>query len=206
MKMPLIFKLTLLLICIFFLPNGFAQYQTYTQFSLPEGMKARIGKGSITGQLAFSPDGTRFAVGCTIGIWIYNTRTGEEINLLTHPYAEAVSFSPDGRTVASGNVTIHLWDVKTGTHLKTLTGHPREVRSVAFSPDSLTLVSSGTVVDSALNLWDVATGEHKKTITGHMQYVYSIAFSPDGRYLSHRNLGRHGIFVGCWHGNTTSYS
>ena len=37
---------------------------------LPEGAKARFGKGMITGNFANSNDGKRLAVTCAIGIWI----------------------------------------------------------------------------------------------------------------------------------------
>ena len=55
----------------------------------------------------------------------------------------SVSFSPDGRTLASGSYddTIRLWEVSTGRHLRTLTGHTSLVFSVSFSPDGQTLAS-----------------------------------------------------------------
>lgn len=47
---------------------------------LPEGAKARLGKGQING-IAYSPDGTRLAVSSTTGIWIYDTQSGHELDL-----------------------------------------------------------------------------------------------------------------------------
>jgi hypothetical protein len=46
--------------------NVFAQ--AYMQEHLPEGAKARIGKGYVY-ELAYSPDSTKLAVASTIGIW-----------------------------------------------------------------------------------------------------------------------------------------
>ncbi len=200
MKMRLF---TILLILLFvstvYLPLSYAQ--DYTTWDLPEGAMKRFGKGSIE-EIAYSPDGTRLAVASNIGIWIYDAQTGEELNLFTghgkelgsHPTLAysvlSVSFSPDGKTLASGSVddTIRLWDVATGDTIRTLTGHKRDVYSVAFSPDGKTLASASKTV----RLWDVRIGETILTLPegslstggGHTDDVYSVSFSPDGKTLA----------------------
>ena len=166
--------------------NTFAQ--DYTQWSLPAGAKARLGKGEISGQIAYSPDGTRLAVGSGIGIWLYDTTTYQPVALLTGytSWVLSVAFSPDGRTLASGSGywdnTIRLWDVGSGLHKRTLTGHVYGVLSVAFSPDGRTLASGSW--DDTICLWDVESGALKHTLMEHTEEVYSIAFSPDGRTLA----------------------
>lgn len=48
--------------------------QDSTQSHLPEGIKARLGKGTAT-RIEFSPDNTEIAVGSSVGLWIYDAKT-----------------------------------------------------------------------------------------------------------------------------------
>ena len=163
----------------------FSDNGNHRQLGLPKEAKTRFGKGDAT-EIQYSPDGTRFAVGSTIGIWLYDAETGQEIDLLTghRGLVLCVSFSPDGKTLASGSRdnTVRLWDTNTGQHKKTLTGHTGWVYSVSFSPDGKTLASGS--VDQRVHLWDTATGTHKQTLKGHTGYISSASFSPDGKTLA----------------------
>ena len=143
-----------ILAILVFTPNTFAQDSP--QWHLPEGAKARLGKGSIF-EIAYSPDGTRLAVAGSIGIWLYDTQTGEELNLLTGHTGgvSSVAFSPDGNTIASGSYddTVRLWDANTGRHIRILTGHTFAVFSMAFSPDGSKIASGGA--DGTVLLWEL---------------------------------------------------
>jgi WD40 repeat protein len=77
---------------------------------------------------------------------------------------------------ASGDRTIKIWDIETGSCLKTLTGHTDWVRSVAFSLDGQILASGSA--DCTIKLWDVADGKCLKTLTEHTGWVREVAFSP----------------------------
>ncbi len=97
--------------------------QDYLRWGLPEGALLRLSKGDVL-EVAWSPDGTRLAVGNSLGIWLYDAQTGAEVSLLTG-HTSRVSclvFSRDGMTLASGSHdhTVRLWDVASGageTHL-----------------------------------------------------------------------------------------
>ena len=63
--------------------NRNASAPKHTQWHLPKGAKVRLGKGWLSSNVAWSTDDKRLAVGSSIGIWVYDARTGEEIALLT---------------------------------------------------------------------------------------------------------------------------
>ena len=190
MKTKIFFSLMFLIVSMFLcVAHTAAEYEPYTQWGLPEGAKARLGKGSIE-NVMYSLDRTRLAIISSIGIGLYNAHTSEEIAFFrgsTHVFA--VAFSPDSTTLAGGseNGDILLWDATSGTLKNTLEGHTDEIGSVAFSPDGTTLASTSTNLngtDTAVRLWDVASGTNKAMLEGHTGVVQSIAFSPDGTTLA----------------------
>ena len=186
MKRTVFFSLTLLLLSTLFLSDSFAQNNP--QWQLPEDSIARYGKGWIAG-LQYSPNGDRLAVATAIGIWLYDTETLQEVDLLTGQTAiyenatyspSSMAYSPDGTILASGgwDRAIRLWDTATGEDIKILTGHRSGVRSLAFSPDGKILASGS--YDDTVRLWDVDTGETLHTLAEHTDRVNNVAFSPNG--------------------------
>ena len=149
---------------------------------------------------------------------LWDVATGQEKSILTgHRYdVEAVTFSPDGATLASGSRdgTVRVWDVDTGQQKHRLINEKYPDRlsnpwvvSVVFSPDGLTLASANR--DTTVRVWDVETGQEKHTLTQHTGRALSVAFSPDGMTLASagqdstvRGMGR-GNGAGKTHPHTT---
>ncbi|KAK1259214.1 hypothetical protein QJS04_geneDACA010205 [Acorus gramineus] len=97
-------------------------------------------------------------------------------------HAEAVlsvSFSPDGRQLASGSgdTTVRIWDLNTQTPLYTCTGHKNWVLCIAWSPDGIHLVSGSKAGE--LLIWDPKTGKQSgNPLTGHKKWITGIAWEP----------------------------
>lgn len=147
------------------------------RLGLPEGAKLRLGKGEIK-DFAYSPDGTRLAVATTVGIWIYDGHTGEELAVPGYTdFVRSIAFSPDGKTFASSsNRAIYLWDTDTGKEKRIITGSGTSGTRLLFSLDGLLLASANA--NSSVYLWDPHTGTHRFNFAGD-----KMSFSPDGSTL-----------------------
>ncbi|OMJ65242.1 hypothetical protein SteCoe_38714 [Stentor coeruleus] len=109
----------------------------------------------------------------------------EEYMLTDHnSYVACVSFSQDGRFLASGSYDklIKIWNFIKKREECTLTGHKETVTSLSFSPECMLLASG--LWDGLIKMWNIAEKKEEYTLTGHSEKVTSMSFSPDGRFLA----------------------
>ena len=104
-----------------------------------------------------------------------------------------IAVDPSGCWLASaGEEAVYLWDLTTGSLVRSLEGHTDFINDVAFSPDGRLLASSSgrpmsdtmAATDFTVRLWDVATGEPVAVLNGHAAQSIMIEFQPAGSLLA----------------------
>ena len=89
-----------------------------------------------------------------------------------------VAFSPDGKTLASTDGTVRLWNLSTGQEIRNLVGRDAELDAVAWSPDGHRLATAGS--DGVVVVWNADTGDPIGASAAHPTRLGAVAWSPDG--------------------------
>jgi WD40 repeat protein len=146
--------------------------------------------------VAFSPDGKLFSM-CSLQtptIKIFDSATGEEEGGFRGIRTNCIAFTPDGKSLASGDTQglVKLWDLKQASPIgfrhKTRESYVwRWIKAVAFHPEGR-LIATGCR-DNAVRLWD-AEGNLVRTWEGPTprgnyweDAIWSLAISPDGKQI-----------------------
>jgi WD40 repeat protein len=105
------------------------------------------------------------------------TLRASQLRALQNGVAGGISYSPDGKLIASGcdDHSVRVWDADAGIQLLTLSGHAGKVSCVSFSPAGEILASASH--DQSVKLWDAKTGSERKTLYGHASPITSMEFS-----------------------------
>lgn len=136
--------------------------------------------------IIFGPDGKTFFV--ILGgnsIWEFSAFKGGKVaEFRADSTVTSIAVAPKGKELVAGysDGSIRIWQINTGTQIKSWTGHQGFVSSVAYSPNGFEIASTGS--NDSVKFWDSKTGfplgESKTRGT-----VRSISYSPNGELIAY---------------------
>jgi WD40 repeat protein len=153
---------------------------------------ATWGKGIAT-STAWSPNGTLLAIGTTLGVYIFDTRTLAQVRFFkTNDDINVIAFSPDARTLATAGTEVELWDPTRGNQTGKLEGIiPGGIFTLAYSHGGTWLAAMGAAYggggdpDTRLIVWRTTDSQLVRSVdSSGSGYGSTFAFSPDGREIA----------------------
>lgn len=157
----------------------------------------RFGRGYIN-QVKWSPVEDHFALGGTLGVWLYDANDLDaEPRLLPaeSTHIEAIDFSPDGNLIAGveDGGLLHVWDIETGEEVFSLeVVHP----AVAFSPDSAHIALFN---QNQIEIYALETGE----VTQHTEFrptslITDMVYRADGQQIYLHQFSSRQSYLFAW--------
>lgn len=141
----------------------------------------RLWQGLRPTNYAAAPTGSRFVATLEDrSLRIIDANTRQTIRTMTgHPQtAYAVAWSPNGKTIASGDESgrVFIWDAATGKKVREMRTHTRGVQAISFDRTGSTIVSTGK--DDTIRFYQVGTGKELKVVPGKGANLYGGKFIP----------------------------
>ena len=148
----------------------------------------RFGTGNVF-DAQYSPIGDVIAYATSIGVFIFDTQTYEEIVFLPSDTIVAkVAFTPDGDKIAFGsNGNAVIWDIKKKEQDAYFKAHEAYLWAIAISPDGQYLATSGSdgnAKGNAINevcIWN--TSDWSLIRKNQINDASSLLFTPDSSTL-----------------------
>jgi len=152
--------------------------------------------------VSYSPDKQLLAIagekqsfsGFTSYIWFWDMKDRDIKIGASSNTGEYVSFSPDGRYLASvSGKIVKIWDMMTFTYnpysgplkeVQTLRGHNNDITIMTYSPNGTYLVTAARY--ETVKVWDMTTFQEVQSLFPNIDSIIanSVSFSPDNRYLA----------------------
>ncbi|KLU02048.1 High-affnity carbon uptake protein Hat/HatR [Rhodopirellula islandica] len=112
-------------------------------------------------------------------LMLWKVSDGSLIREIPNPHGDTVlcvRFSPDGKILATGGADqmIKLWDIESGSLIKTLEGHTHHVTSIAWNLNGRQLATASA--DASVKIWNIETGQATRTITGFKTEVTKLVY------------------------------
>ena len=164
---------------------AFIVISTAVRADEPPGPKAL---GFVSGfpdwvtSVAFSPDGTKLAVGTYDEVRLVDPSSRKTISKLStsNGYVRSLAFSEDGGQVAIADYqSLSLWDVAAKRRLRAFAGHTGYVTAVLLLDERLVSGSE----DGTVRVWDIASGAEVERFDIGVP-VNDVAVAPDGTLLA----------------------
>jgi eukaryotic-like serine/threonine-protein kinase len=146
--------------------------------------------------MEIAPGGKIVATGSQEGlVQLWDLARGEELRQMdggqkSYPlFVHSVTFSPDGKLLASGECTfsgehigaVRLWDIATGNQVFAFSSRLSGARDLAFSPDGQLLAIAD---EDEVMVWRVADRQFHCALVGHALSIGAVRFSPDGTLVA----------------------